>query len=230
MQVKLITHTPNPEAIIAGAAKLCYSSNDVSKIMEDLTQENIDKFVGMLASMGHESPLEHVSFTFSIDGVSRSCSHQLVRHRLASFSQRSQRYVNEVSFDYVIPDAIKNNPEAKSLFEVIMEIDKSAYSNLVSILIDSGMESKQAYENARAALPNACCTSLVMTMNARELLHFFEKRCCNRAQDEIRSVAKQMLEICKNEAPIIFKNAGPPCTTGECPEGDMSCKKNKIFD
>lgn len=224
MEVKLLTCTPNPEMIVASAAKLCYSKSEASEIMDGLTHDVVDKFVDMLVSMGHESPLEHVSFTFSIDGISRSCSHQLVRHRLASFSQKSQRYVNEDSFKHIIPDAVINNIDAKYHFKKAMYEAQEAYDKIVEILIESGLDDKEAYENARSVLPNACSTSLVMTMNARELLHFFEKRCCNRAQTEIRNLAEAMLSICKEQAPILFKCAGKPCLNGSCPEGNMSCQ------
>lgn len=224
MDVKLLTCTPNPEMIVASAAKLCYSKSEASEIMDGLTHDVVDKFVDMLVSMGHESPLEHVSFTFSIDGISRSCSHQLVRHRLASFSQKSQRYVSEDNFKYVTPKEILDNEAANNTFAYAMENIQICYDSLVKTLINAGLSDKEAYENARAVLPNACSTSLVMTMNARELLHFFEKRCCNRAQTEIRNLAEAMLSICKEQAPILFKCAGKPCLNGSCPEGNMSCQ------
>lgn len=226
MNIKLLSSTPNPEAIVASAARLCYSDIEASKIMDNLTPEDIDNFVKKLVLMGHESPLEHASFTFSIDGISRSCSHQLVRHRIASFSQKSQRYVSEGQFDYVIPDAIKINKVSQQIFKLSMQEAQEAYDAIVESLILDGLSEKEAYENARSVLPNSCTTSMVMTMNARELIHFFGKRCCNRAQDEIRHVADEMLAICKNIAPTLFLTAGKPCTFRECPEGKMSCKNS----
>lgn len=223
MQVKLMTYTPEPEKIIASAAKLCYSNCEASEIMENLTEKNTDKFVGMLESMGHQSPFEHPSFTFSIDGLSRSASHQLVRHRHASFSQRSQRYVGERSFNFVVPELIRSNDKILEEFFMAMTNAESAYNKIVDSLILSGIDEKTAFENARAVLPNACETSLVVTMNVRELHHFFKMRCCNRAQDEIRGIADEMLRICKEISPVLFKHAGAPCMSGQCNEGKMAC-------
>lgn len=224
MKVTLLTHTPEPEKIIAAAAKLCYSDCEASEIMKNLTEENTNKFVARLESMGHFSPFEHPCFTFSVDGCSRSATHQLVRHRHGSFSQRSQRYVGENMFSYVIPEEIKSNEKALKIFETAMNNDQSAYDDLVDILMESGLDDKIAFENARAVLPNACCTSIVVTMNVRELHHFFKMRCCNRAQDEIRAVADEMLRICREVSPVLFKHAGAPCVSGSCPEGEMGCK------
>ena len=223
MQVKILAHTPNPERLVAAAAKLCYSSSPVDEIMENLTDEAVEKFLTKLVDMGHESPTEHASFTFMIDGITRACSHQLVRHRLMSFSQRSQRYVNESGFQYVVPQEIQNNESTRRYFHGLMSDLDDAYIHLVEKLREAGRTKEEANESARAILPNACTTSLVLTANARELMHFFNKRCCSRAQDEIRSVADEMLRQCKEVAPILFKNAGAPCVKGYCPEGSMSC-------
>ena len=215
MKVKMLTHTPNPEAVIASAARLCYSSatiDDLMKKSED--DESTRKYIDMLMSLGHESPIEHVSFTFGIEGISRACSHQLVRHRIASYSQKSQRYVNETQFEYVTPEAI-----ASDLCRQLAsnrEIFKSG--------IDVKAAGKRANEDARMILPNACCTSIIMTMNIRSLFNFFKHRCCNRAQWEIRAVAMEMWNQCMSVAPNIFKYAGPDCVTkGKCSEGNMTC-------
>jgi thymidylate synthase (FAD) len=224
MKVKILAHTPEPERLIAAAAKLCYSSSPVDKIMDELTDEAVEKFLTKLVDMGHESPVEHVSFTFMIDGVSRALLAQITRHRLASFSVRSQRYVDESNFDYVMSQVLSENIYG---LEKIMANIATEYKSIKSILIDNGFTKEEANEQARAILPNACVTSLVMTMNARELMHFFNKRCCSRAQDEIRSVAGEMLRQCKEVAPILFKNAGAPCAKGYCPEGSMSCGRLK---
>ena len=224
MKIKILAHTPEPEKLIAAAAKLCYSSSPVDKIMDGLTDEAVEKFLTKLVDMGHESPIEHVSFTFMIDGVSRALLAQITRHRLASFSVRSQRYVDESNFDYVIPSVIEKNTDG---FEKLMDCLAIEYTNIKRLLMSKGLTKEQANEQARAILPNACATSLVMTMNARELMHFFNKRCCSRAQDEIRSVADEMLRQCREVAPILFKNAGSPCVSGKCPEGSMSCGKDK---
>lgn len=268
LKVKLIAHTPNPEEVVAQAAKLCYSHVGVDGIMEKLTPEKIEKFVDHLATIGHESPLEHVNFTFAIEGISRVTTHQLVRHRLASYSQQSQRYVKLDQFEYIIPPAIANNTVAKEIFIEAMEKDQEAYDKIVATLLYNklaGIEhisklaectkelrdenpdipiisnemilerlyekfpkiysalEKECIEDARYVFPNACETKIVCTMNARSLLHFFNVRCCNRAQWEIRAMADEMLKECKKVAPTLFKKAGPDCTFGKCGEGSMSC-------
>ncbi|MCM8711746.1 FAD-dependent thymidylate synthase [Clostridium sp. SYSU_GA19001] len=233
LKVKLLEHTPDPEKIIASAAKLCYSSVGVEDIMENLTEENTEKFLNMLMSYGHESPIEHVSFTFAIEGVSRSLTHQLVRHRIASFSQQSQRYVRLNQFEYVIPPEIKKNDRAKEVFIASMEQSQKAYDELVNILkdryINEGMNAlnaeKKAIEDARYVFPNACETKIIVTMNARSLMNFFRHRCCNRAQWEIRELAEEMLMQVKKIAPTLFKYSGPGCVNGPCPEGKMTCGK-----
>lgn len=222
MNVKLIAHTPEPEKLIAAAAKVCYSSSPVDKIMENLTDEAVEKFLTKLVDAGHESPCEHASFTFMIDGVSRAMLAQITRHRLASFSVRSQRYVDESKFNYTISPTLSHNISG---LEKVMANIATEYQSIKSILMSKGFTKEQANEQARAILPNACTTSLVMTMNARELMHFFNKRCCMRAQDEIRSVANEMLSQCREVAPVLFKNAGAPCVSGECPEKEMGCQK-----
>ena len=226
MKVTLIAHTPNPEQLVACAAKVCYSSSSIDDISSGLDCEKSNKFIEMLSDMGHESPFEHATFTFAIEGISRSCSHQLVRHRIASFSQKSQRYVDETKFDYVQPKIIENNAKASEAFENCMDIIQKKYEEIKNILIEAGLDKKIAQENARAVLPNACTTSIMLTMNVRSLYNFFHLRCCNRAQDEIRELAWKMLEQCINVAPSLFKNAGPSCcVNGSCTEGKMCCGK-----
>lgn len=239
MKVTLITHTPEPEKVIASAAKLCYSSSDIENLMRGLTIEKINIFIKKLTDFGHQSPLEHCSFTFGIEGVSRSLTHQLVRHRIASYSQKSQRYVAEGQFEYIVPPEIENIPEAKELFIKAMECDQMVYDKLVEILKAKHFEAireyepnikraeqtaeKKAIEDARFVLPNACETKIITTMNIRSLLHFFEERCCNRAQWEIRQMANEMLKICREVAPNLFAQAGASCVRGKCKEGKMSC-------
>lgn len=241
MKVKLLTHTPEPEKYIATAAKLCYANSDVDSLLNGLTEEEIDSFVKMLSDIGHESPIEHVSFTFAVEGISRACSHQLVRHRIASYSQQSQRYVSMDQFDYVTPPEIENDPEISKLYKEQMAAAAENYRRLAEVLTKKHYDKltaegidektalskakKSAIEDARFVLPNACETKIVVTMNARTLLHFFRLRCCNRAQWEIRAVANEMLRQAYAVAPRIFKNAGPSCLCGKCPEGKMSCKK-----
>lgn len=234
MKVKLLEHTPNPEKLIAAAAKLCYSSSGVDELMEDLTPENTEKFLNMLMDLGHESPIEHATFTFAIEGISRACSHQLVRHRIASYSQKSQRYVNETQFEYVTPSVIEGVPTLKWIYDETMELLQSRYDmirhGLIQEHVKRGMSEKDAEkvanEDARFVLPNACTTSIIVTMNIRSLFNFFKHRCCNRAQWEIREVAWEMWKQCVVIAPTIFKHAGPDCVTKDkCPEGKMSCGK-----
>ena len=232
MKVELLTHTNNIEDVITSAGKLCYSKVGVSEILEKSTPEDNERFIKMLSDMGHHSPLEHVSFTFAIEGVSRALTHQLVRHRIASYSQQSQRYVNlESTFDYIVPPNISKFSYTKELYEEIMEGLHEKYKELSQFLEDvytvQGMNkreaNKKAIEDARYVLPNACETKIVVTMNARTLLHFFEKRCCSRAQWEIREMANKMLKICNEISPTLFSLAGPTCKKGYCNEGKMSC-------
>lgn len=239
MKVKLLSYTPNPEKVISMAAKLCYSPVGVDEIEQNLTDENIEKFLNMLISIGHESPLEHVSFTFAVEGISRSCSHQIVRHRIASFSQQSQRYVKLDQFEYIIPPEINEIEEARKLFIESMNKDQEAYDKIVDILFEKHYNKlinfgknekearrqaeKKAIEDARYVFPNACETKMVFTMNIRSLYNFFSHRCCERAQWEIRDLATEMLRQVRQVAPILFKNSGPNCIKGPCPEGKMTC-------
>lgn len=241
LRVELITYTPQPEKAVASAAKLCYSPVGIEQIREGLTEEKTASFVDMLAQIGHESPIEHAFFTFGIEGVSRSLLAQITRHRMASFSVQSQRYVAEMNFSFVVPPEIENIPEAKEEYLRAMEEDRIHYNNLTQILkekhmkelLASGMSEKEAaksaekkaIEDARFVLPNACETKMIMTMNARSLYNFFAHRCCSRAQWEIRAVADEMLRLVKDAAPSLFCGAGPRCVKGACPEGKMSCGK-----
>ena len=171
-----------------------------------------------MVKLGHASTIEHVSFTFGIEGVSRVLTHQLVRHRIASYDQQSQRYVAEHDFEYILPPTIAAKPEAKAKFEALMQQIRQTYDELTEAGIPK--------EDARYVLANAAETKILVTMNARSLLHFFNLRCCNRAQWEIREMANQMLAQVRTIAPTLFKNAGASCVnTGRCPEGDMTCGK-----
>lgn len=242
--VKLIAYTQTldqegPEMVVALAAKLCYSKVGVDEMMEKMTPESTQKFIQHLNSLGHESPFEHASFTFYIEGISRACSHQLVRHRIASYSQQSQRYVDlSDTFRYIVPEEIKGNEKAMKLYEESIledinhykEIYEALYEGYTKDLIEPSKVTlnklkKKALENARFALPNACETKIMVTMNARSLFNFFEERLCNRAQEEIREVASQMLDLVLEVAPNIFVKAGPSCAFGKCKEGTMSCGK-----
>jgi len=216
MNVRLLKHTFNPEYLVASAARLCYSDETIEDLFKRSGKEN--EFIEKLLDLGHESPLEHVTFTFGIEGISRVTSHQLVRHRVgASYSQKSQRYVSEDQFDYIVPHTIKKNKNLESYYEAIMKEINSAYK----LMIDQGIPP----EDARYLLPNATETKMIVTFNARSLYHFFKLRCCNRAQWEIRELANIMLKEVKKVAPVLFSRAGKPCSlTGKCPEGKMSCK------
>ncbi len=238
-RVYLLGHTPYPEHCVASAAKLCYSSSNIADLRNNLTDEKAAQFVEMLSEIGHESPIEHASFTFGIEGVSRALLAQITRHRMASFSVKSQRYVREGSFEYVTPPEIEAVPEAKAIYDEIMAEDQRRYDTLAAILKEKHIKTfiaegkdektatrlaeKKAIEDARFVLPNACETQMIMTMNARSLMNFFRHRCCNRAQWEIKDVADQMLALVLQVAPNLFKNAGPSCVSGPCPEGKMTC-------
>ncbi len=265
-KVTLLAYTPMPEQTVAMAAKLCYSKSDIETVKEGLTEEKTASFLDMLSSLGHQSPIEHASFTFGIEGISRACSHQLVRHRIASYSQQSQRYVDGSTFEYVTPPAVEENPELLEKYNKALELQARAYVEVRDALIVQSIKKyseenesvksqlgdiseksdsdiiisfkdidrkrfsafeKTANEDARFILPNACTTKIICTFNARSLLNFFEHRCCNRAQWEIRDVAQQMLVLVKEVAPHIFSKAGPGCLYGGCPEGRMSCGRAK---
>lgn len=199
MKVTLITHTPEPEKVVAAAAKLCYSNKvDIATLMNSLDDpEEVRKFIETLMEMHHHSPLEHVSFTFGIEGVSRSFLAQITRHRIAAFSVRSQRYCAEDLSAPVVPPSIANDEARAEEFRIAMELAWSTYRQFLEMGVPK--------EDARAVLPNACATRMIVTMNARELLHFFSQRCCTSAPLEIRQVACKMLEECKKVAPMIFK-------------------------
>ncbi len=229
LRVRLLSHTPDAEKIIAAAAKLCYARADIDTVLDGLTPEKTESFLEMLASLGHESPIEHISFTFGIENVSRALLAQITRHRIASFSVQSQRYVAEDHFEFVLPPAIEANPEAKALYLETMDELAGRYARLTELLMEgtegSQADKKKAIEDARFVLPNGCTTKMMVTMNARSLLNFFRLRCCNRAQWEIRELATQMVLLVRAVCPTVFKLAGPPCISGKCPEGKMTCGK-----
>ena len=216
MQVELLYHTPDPERAIATAARLCYAPVGAKELMETMPPERVASVLTTIMRSGHFSTLEHASYTFAVDGVSRALTHQLVRHRLASFNQQSQRYVRfGADLEVVKPETILESDEANAVFDGVVEATKAAYAELLDLGIPA--------EDARYLLPNAAETKIVITMNVRELLHFFELRCCNRAQWEIRELAHRMLELVRPTAPFVFADAGAGCVRGACPEGKMSC-------
>lgn len=214
MKVLLLSYTKDAEALCATAAKTCYSQGAPSVIRTKVTEDKAGKLIEDVVGMGHHSVIEHAYYTFSLEGVSRALTHQLVRHRIASYSQQSQRYVNMLKAEYVVPKSVEEDPEAKRVFEQAMEQAWESYQRLAE---------RVPVEDARYVLPNACESNIMVTMNARELMHFFSLRCCERAQWEIRAVAEEMLRLVQQVSPQIFKDAGPPCVRGPCPEGKLSC-------
>lgn len=226
LNVKLLDVTQNPLALIYAACRQCYSEQFAGDIFEKIKEDRQkqEAFIKKIVSSGHESPLEHVKFTFAIEGVSRALTHQLVRHRVASYSQQSQRYVKEDDFDFIIPPVIAADPLMSGIFDKTMQQIQEGYSRILSILKEKGTEGEKANQDARFVLPQAAETKIVVTMNCRELLHFFAQRCCARAQWEIRNLAERMLELCRQQLPEIFGQAGAKCETlGYCPEGERFC-------
>ena len=211
MKVRLLAYTQNADAICAAAGKSCYSDKPSADLLDGSDPE---KVLGKIVGMGHHSVIEHASFTFSVEGVSRSLTHQLVRHRVASFSQQSQRYVSLSEPTFVTPPKVAENEETLRVYNDTMRTIWEAYNKLAETI---------PAEDARYVLPNGCTTNITITMNARELIHFFSLRCCNRAQWEIREMADEMLRLCREVSPTIFSTAGPPCVRGPCPEGKLSC-------
>ena len=212
MIVKLLACTQNADRLCASAGGSCYSERPSSVLMED--SDDPERVLSKIVGMGHHSVVEHAVFTFSAEGVSRALTHQLVRHRIASFSQQSQRYVPLKEPTYVVPETVMSDPGSLKAYREAMEGIWEAYRKLSEHV---------PAEDARYILPNGCTTNITITMNARELLHFFSLRCCGRAQWEIREMAGRMLEICRSVSPAIFRDAGPPCLRGPCPERELTC-------
>ena len=263
MKVQIISHTQNPELVVATAAKLCYAGCNIDELMEKQTPEGIERFITMLEEMGHESPMEHVSFTFAIEGVSRVTEQQLTRHRIASYSIQSGRYVDRSNAEFYMPGDIAEHDYIKNIYLDVIEHSKEAYGQITDALLHQyiltegykyGFEmeadciydkvecfsvfknanpkmfnafKKRAIENARLVFPSSLETKIICTMNVRTLLNFFKHRCCNRAQDEIRELAKEMLKLVKVIAPNLFKHAGAACVSGICPENGMQCSQLK---
>jgi thymidylate synthase (FAD) len=215
MHVELVAYTPEPEETVALAARLCYSARGVAELRDNLSRGEVESLLRHLVAAGHLSPAEHANFTFAISGVSRALSHQLVRHRIASYSQKSQRYVDEQDFTYITPPSIAAKPEAEAVFQAQIALIQSAYRELAKMA---------PREDARYLLPNATETQLVCTFNARSLYNFFRLRCCRRAQWEIRDLAYVIRDEVRQVAPLLFALAGPSCETeGICWEGEFSC-------
>ena len=221
MNVILVRHTLSPEELVSLGAKLCYSKSTISGLTEKISAQDQTAFIEKLLNMGHESIFEHASFTFGIEGVSRVLLAQLTRHRLASFSVQSQRYVSyEKGFGYILPPRIEAlGDEAVKKYTEQMEQMETWYKEWQSLL----GKGEQSNEDARFVLPNACETRVLLTMNVRELWHFFSLRMCNRAQWEINELATRMHRLCLETAPSLFAEAGPACLRGKCPEGEKTC-------
>lgn len=224
LRVSLLQHTPAPDRAVAAAGRLCYAPLSAADLHDEMGADEVVRMVRILVGSGHHSALEHASFTFAVDGISRACSHQLVRHRLASYNQQSQRYVRfGTGDDFVVPPNIDVVPEARAVFMEAMEKARDAYDRLVEIGLDQGYSNETVQEDARFVLPNAAETKIVVTMNARELRHFFRVRCCRRAQWEINRLAWAMRHLATVVAPTLFEKTGPGCVIDSCPEGKMAC-------
>lgn len=217
MEVRIISHTPDPQRIVAAAARLCYSPISAAQLNETMNEDTVARICKKMITSGHTSTLEHAVFTFAVDGVSRVLTHQLIRHRLASYEQQSQRYTT-ASDQYIIPNTIIQNPEWNTAYNKLLKEANDLYIKMVN----SGIPK----EDARYVLPQSMCSRIIITMNARELMHFFALRCCTRAQWEIRQLAEEMLKQIKEIAPVLFNNVGPSCVQnhGICPE-EHSCGK-----
>ncbi len=216
-KVRLLSYTPHPDRLVFIAARVCYSNKSIEEVIREAEKESDFSLIRKVVERGHHSVLEHASFTFGIEGISRVCSHQLVRHRIASYSQQSQRYVSyEDGVNFIMPESVRDSELSKEVNLFVQE-SQELYKKLVS----SGIPK----EDARFILPSGVETKIVVTMNARELHHFFSLRLCERAQWEIRKLALEMLREVRKVAPTIFEWAGPPCVRGSCPEGKNGCGK-----
>ena len=222
MKLVLLRHTPDPDRLVALAARRCYSAKAADAINEKLSESEIDRLLAFLRRRNHLSPFEHAVFTFSVDGISRALSHQLVRHRIASYSQESQRYVDYMKVDdlpAIVPPTVQSNPEARTLFAAAVQQTLTAYRQLRDLGVPA--------EDARYIFPNAIETKIVFSLNGRSLFNFFEQRCCLKAQWEIRHVANRMLAEVRRVAPRMFQTAGPPCryeVLPYCRENDPACR------
>lgn len=226
LKVVLLSHTPDPERAVAAAGRLCYSSSTAAELKESMSDEEVSRLIRILITSGHLSALEHASFTFGIDGISRACSHQLVRHRLASYSQQSQRYVRFSDEEgFIVPPRIAEDSQSLAVFQKAMHSAMEAYNRLVELGQERGLKKEAIQEDARFVLPNAAETRIVVTMNTRELRHFFKVRCCRRAQWEINTLAWWMRYLVLQAAPLLFQKSGPDCLYGKCQEGKMYCGK-----
>ncbi len=210
LRVDLISHTPEPEKICALAMRLCHFKGSLEELRDSLDPLEIERLLKKAKKLQHLSVFEHAYFSFYIEGISRVTTHQLVRHRIASYSQQSQRFVR-VKEETVIPASIEKKEEIKKIYQSAIENAFQSYEKLIEMGIPK--------EDARYLLPQAIETKIIVSMNARELMHFFSLRTCNNSQWEIREMAWKMLERVKEVAPIIFSDSGPYCFREPCPEG-----------
>jgi thymidylate synthase (FAD) len=216
MRAVLLRRTAEPETAVALAARLCYSPDRIGDLERSVDPAAAAALIRRIVGLGHLSVLEHAVFSFGVEGISRAASHQLVRHRLASYSQQSQRYVAaSEEFEHVVPPSIAGSPTRARAFARLMRECGRGYRELLAAGVPA--------EDARFVLPNAATTRLIVTMNARELRHFFTMRCCLRAQWEIRELAERMLGLARAAAPVLFEGCGPSCVARPCPEGKMTC-------
>jgi len=234
LNVVVLESTQNALSILYAACRQCYSAQFAGQIFEEGSRDpqKEEAFVRQVVSSGHESPLEHAKFTFAIEGVSRALTHQLVRHRIASYSQQSQRYVKESDFDYIVPPSIERDEEMRKLFLQSMRGIQACYTKLTELFAEKGRKGEGVNQDVRFVLPQASETKIVVTMNCRELLHFFKERCCARAQWEIRALAERMLGLCRAKLPAVFDGAGAKCVElGYCPEGaKFTCGRYPLKD
>ena len=229
---RLLEMTQDPVALIYAACRQCYSSQFAGALFDEKTakpQKQIE-FIRKVVASGHESPLEHVKMTFAIEGVSRALTHQLVRHRIASYSQQSQRYVKETDFDYIVPPSIAEDDGSRDEFIRTMVLIQKSYNALLEKFKAKGRTGERANQDVRFVLPQAAETKIVVTMNCRELIHFFHERCCARAQWEIKRLAQAMLRIAQKKLPEVFGDVGAKCDAlGYCPEGvDFTCGRYPV--
>lgn len=218
IKVTLLSHTADPEQNVVAAIRQCYSSVGAEELKEKTTEEVRKRLIKQVIESGHTSTLEHASFTFAIDGVSRVTEIHLIRHRIASFSIQSGRYVKRGDAAYRIPPKIKALKDKKLLEKYLKHLEKT--QELYNELIEAEIPA----EDARYCQPQSIQVKIVMSMNARELLHFFSLRTCTRAQWEVQEVARLMLKEVRKVAPTIFENAGPPCVSEKiCNQGKLSC-------
>ncbi len=219
--VEIVAHSADPERLVAAAARSCWSRRPFREIYAELTDSQIDRILRKVILRGHHSVLEHADFTFAITSVSRVLTHQLVRHRIASYSQLSQQRVNQARAEYIIPPAIRHDPDLTRRFRDWMDEAANFYEFLVERGVPRG--------TARYVLPSACETKILMTMNARSLFNLIGQRDCGAEEWEFRALAHQMHSLLLGLAPRIFRFAGPKCTTeGVCTEGDLAdhCPKS----